>query len=224
MGIFYEEFLSVNIEETQETATLTRADVFRLLAACFYQPEKEIFAEDLVCENLLSAVQHIFPDAVPLAEQLAAALHATRQEELLLDYSRLFLGPFEPLAYPYGSIYLDGQKAVMGDSTLVAKAYYAKHGMEIDEDSLALPDHIAVELEFIYLLTFREEQARQADDPAAIANAVDARRNFVDEHLGQWISPFADKVIKYAETDFYRLLAELTAHCVTTQASMNHHR
>lgn len=213
----------MNVDVTTATTAQMKADVFRLLAVFFYEPEKDLYIEEQVIENLAGAVTEHFPEVAPVAQALMTALHTSDQKDLLLDYARLFLGPFEPLAYPYGSIYLDGQKQVMGDSTLAAKEYYARHGVELDESLTVLPDHIAIELEFLYLLCFREEQALEAEDHPAHANTVDARRNFSDQHLGRWISAFASRVKQHADTDFYRLLAALCEHCVLTQKTIATH-
>lgn len=195
----------------------TCADVFRLLAACFYQPDRDLFIEEGLGENLSEAVGQCFAPAAALARQLADALHATNQEDLLVDYARLFLGPFEILAHPYGSVYLDGAKVVMGNSTLAVKAFYAEQGLGIEDDFHELPDHIAVELECLYLLQFREDQARSSGNVTGIAQAVENRCQFLDQHLGRWIAPFTARMQQHAGTDFYRLLAALCADCVTAR-------
>lgn len=196
---------------------MTRADVFRLLASCFYQPDRQLFIEERLGENLYEAVRQNFPQSEGLARQVAEALHATNQDDLLLDYARLFLGPFEIFAHPYGSVYLDGEKVVMGNSTLAVKAFYAEQGLGLDDDFHELPDHIAVELEFLYLLYFREDEARNSGDADAIAQAVEIRRRFLDQHLGRWVASFTARMQEHAGTDFYRLLAALCADCVTAQ-------
>ena len=211
----------MTLEETLAPTDLIDADVFRLLSACFYQPEKELLAEERVCENLAAAVNKIFPQATENARDLISALRASSEQELLIDYARLLVGPFEPLAYPYGSVYLDGQKVVMGDSTLAVKELYAEHGMELADDFHEMPDHIAVELEFLYLLCFRAQQARLADDAATLSKIKKTRRDFLTRHLGQWISTFAGKVQEQAQTDFYRLLASLCEQCVKAQMELD---
>jgi putative dimethyl sulfoxide reductase chaperone len=196
---------------------MTSADVFRLLASCFYQPERDIFLEERLGENLLEAVQSAFPHAEPLARQLADALRASRQEDLLVDYARLFLGPFEIFSHPYGSVYLDGEKVVMGNSTVAVKGFYAEQGLGLEDDFHELPDHIAVELEFLFLLNFREDEARKIADAEATTKAIEVRRQFLSQHLGRWIVPFTKRMQEHAGTDFYRLLAALCAQCVTAQ-------
>lgn len=198
--------------QTREVLTaLTAADVFRLLAACFYQPEREMFIEERLGEHLVEAVQGAFPEAEDLALQLADALRTSSQEELLLDYARLFLGPFEIISHPYGSVYLDGEKVVMGNSTMQLRDLYRQAGFEVAEDIREVPDHIAIELEFLYLLIFLIGQANSDEE----SNRLQALKcKFLSAHLGKWVGPFAEAVRKGAESNFYRLLADLTEQLV----------
>ena len=87
---------------------------------------------------------------------------------------------------------------------------YHEGGFEVDDDFRELPDHIAIELEFLYLLIFRENQARQANEPESLASVAVLQRRFLNEHLGTWIAPFTAAVRAGARSDFYRELAELT--------------
>ena len=190
-----------------------KADVYRLLSACYYQPE-DAFFEEAVYTQLATALKQCAPDLAPLAEQLDEAARRDGVETLLLDYSRLFLGPFEIPAKPYGSIYLEGEDVVMGDSTINAKSYYQAADFEIADDFREVPDHVAVELEFLYLLSFR--QSHSAKD-ASEKDWGKLEQQFLTEHLGRWAGPFTEKIGKHAGTDFYRLLGELTQAFITRQ-------
>jgi putative dimethyl sulfoxide reductase chaperone len=195
-----------------------RADLARLLAACYYQPGPE-FADD----GLFSAMQaaaSIDSELSVSAQRLAAAFETTPLQELLIDYTSLFLGPSEPLALPYGSIWLTGEKTLNQESTLAAKALYERAGFEIDESFKDLPDHIAVELEFLYVLLFREVEFRHKRNEEDLDGNAALRRQFLDEHLGRWIGPFAAAVRANARTDFYRELAELTELFVRRERSV----
>ncbi len=110
---------------------LARADVYRLLSACYYQPE-DAFLEEDVFSQLKTALAKASPSGVIDAAALDDCFKSSGVEVLLLDYSRLFLGPFEILAKPYGSVYLDGEKIVMGDSTMQALELYRVGGFEVE--------------------------------------------------------------------------------------------
>ena len=107
----------------------------------------------------------------------------------------------------------------MRDSTMAVLEMYQEGGFEIDEDFRELPDHIAAELEFLYLLIYRENEARRNDDPEALTAMAGLRKRFLDEHLGSWIGPFTAAVKAGAQSGFYRELAELTDRFVKMEAS-----
>ncbi len=110
-----------------------RAAAYRLFSLCFHPPD----------ERLPAALRET--DGQWLCSVSIPAL-----DELQRDYARLFIGPFELLAPPYGSIYLENEERVCGDSTADVIARYRQEGLRIALKEPA--DHLAIELEFMYLL------------------------------------------------------------------------
>jgi len=186
-----------------------RADLGRLLAACYYQPGPE-FAEEKVFDAMLEAAAVIDAALAPSVHRLGVAFLAADPQELLVDYTRLFIGPLDTIARPYGSVWLDARQTLMQDSTQAVLALYAEGGFDMDNEFRDLPDHIAAELEFLYLLLFRQAEAERDGDARATEEYAGLRRRFLDEHLGRWVEPFAAAIRAGAETDFYRELAGLT--------------
>ena len=186
-----------------------RADLCRLLAACYYEPGPE-FEEEDVFGSMQEAAATIDPDLAASVRRLGDAYAAADRQALLVDYTRLFLGPIDMLAKPYGSVWLDGAGGLMEDSTMAVLALYEESGFAIDEAFRDLPDHVAAELEFLYLLLFRESEARFRGDAEALAGIVARRRRFLDAHLGRWVGPFTAAVREGAQTGFYRELGALT--------------
>jgi TorA maturation chaperone TorD len=194
-----------------------RETLCRLLAACYYEPAPE-FGEERVFETLQSAASAIDPELESHARVMGREFAARGPDDLLVDYTRLFLGPSQVMAKPYGSAWLDTLALMMGDSTLAVAELYREGGFELSEAFHELPDHIAAELEFLYLLIFRENRARRDGDAETLQATVALKRRFLDEHLGRWVGPFAAAARAGAETDFYRALADLTDAFVREQA------
>ncbi|HEY0884611.1 MAG TPA: molecular chaperone TorD family protein [Ramlibacter sp.] len=198
-----------------EKAT-AREDLCRFLAACHYEPDAA-FAEEKVFDSMAAAARRLDPQLEAGARRLGEAFAAHDLQALLVDYTRLFLGPPSPLAAPYGSIWLSGEGTVMQESTVALEGLYGEAGFELDQELAEMPDHVAVELEFLYLLTFKQNEARRAGEEVAIAAWNQLHELFLRGHLGAWIGRFTAAVQANAQTTFYRELAALTALFVQTE-------
>ncbi|MBI2748219.1 MAG: molecular chaperone TorD family protein [Burkholderiales bacterium] len=197
---------------TPDAAT-ARVDLCRFLSACYYEPGVE-FAEERLFDSMLAAASVLHPDLAEPARRLGAAFAADDLRTLLVDYTRLFLGPLEAHAKPYESSWLTPPVSPEDNPPPAVLERYAEGGMEIDAEFMELPDHIAVELEFLYLLNFNAHQASLGGDAEAAASIASQKQRFLDEHLGAWVAPFAAAVARHAQTAFYRELAALTERCV----------
>ena len=182
-----------------------------MLSACYYEPEESFLEED-VFGQLERALSSLDSERAKDAKSMGASFRDTSCEDLRIDYTRLFLGPFDIRSKPYGSVYLDSGNVVMGDSTMAVLALYGEGGFHVAEAFTEMPDHVAVELEFLYLLNARLGEGRIASIERDRLAGLE--RSLLDEHLGQWIVPFTEAVKKGAGTDFYRKLADLTRYFI----------
>lgn len=195
--------------EHQLERGIARENLSRLLAACYYQPGPE-FVEEQVFDSIFDAAKRIHPELADCAMGLGQDFAAEGHDGLLLDYTRLFLGPNLIIAKPYGSVWLEGASTVMGDSTMEALELYREGGFDVSADFREVPDHVAVELEFLYLLIYRENEALRNADAEALRAKAALRKRFLTKHLGRWMSPFTAAVIAGAQSNFYRRLARLS--------------
>ncbi len=88
---------------------------------------------------------------------------------------------------PYGSYYLDG--VLMSETTVQLGKLYREYGFQTAE----MADHIAVELEFLALLTVLLNQ----NEP------VQEDHQFLLSHLRQWTPDFFKRVEQSDQTGFY---------------------
>lgn len=89
---------------------------------------------------------------------------------------------------------------------------------QIDEGFRDLPDHIAAELEFLYLLDFRALAAHLEGDEMAAAELAELRERFLAGHLERWAGAFAEAVQAGAECEFYRVLADFAVRFIGLEA------
>ena len=190
-------------------SAVAREDLCRFLAGCYYEPGPE-FAEERLFESMLATARRIDPELAEHAQRLGQAFAASKLQDLLVDYTRLFLGAPQALAKPYSSVWLTGQPELMQDSAMELLKLYEQGGFEIDPEFRDLPDHVAVELEFLYLLTYQQNQARAYGDDQALQTVELLRTAFLIGHMGRWLGPFILAVHDNAQCEFYRELAEFT--------------
>ncbi len=190
---------------------LMRGECYRFLAACFYLPKKELFAAENLLANLTLSLQDICPDAAPFSRKMEESFARYTEEELAVEYARLFVGPFGLKAPPYGSIYLDNDRTVMGPSTMETISFYEKEGLARDVEFNELPDHIAVELEFMYFLIYKEVEALKKGDLELAKEYFNKQDDFCSRFLGKWVPKFCGEIKEGTENGFYSALAD----CVT---------
>jgi TorA maturation chaperone TorD len=190
-----------------------REDLCRFLSACFYEPAQE-FSEENLFDSMLVAASRLDPELANQARKLGEAFAAQNLQTLLVDYTRLFMGPIQMLAKPYGSSWLKTSVPNEDNPPPAVLELYNEGGFEIDADFMELPDHVAVELEFLYLLIFNQNQAFKAGKLEDMSSTESLKQRFLSEHLGAWIAPFSAAVSAHAETAFYRELALFTERFV----------
>ncbi len=185
-----------------------RENCFRLLAGLFYFPEKSLFEETNLLENLSESLKVVCPEAVQNAVRIEKSVHAYTDEELQVEYTQLFKGPYTLLAPPYGSVYLDEGRQVMGDSTMQVIKAYEQEGLAKSSDFKDLPDHIVVELEFMSFLIYQELTVLEAKDKELARNYMEKQNSFLNNFLRKWVPPFCQRIKEGTENKFYVSLAD----------------
>ncbi|MHC4592272.1 MAG: TorD/DmsD family molecular chaperone [Planctomycetota bacterium] len=175
-----------------------RADSYETLAECYHLPDDE----------LVMTLRDAARRSDVLAGEIIRSLPALGSTDALkVDYSRLFVGPYELLAPPYGSVYLEDNQ-LMGESTADAGGLYGQEDLHVSLKEA--PDHICVELEFMRFLILKGIEAIQNGDRERARSYRHKQRSFLNVHLGAWVADFAERIRANAQTDFYRTLGHLT--------------
>lgn len=183
-----------------------KANIYKVLSVLYKQPTEEI---EYYLEHLQTSIENVYPSLKELAEQLLTEykLYGNDLTKLKIDHAKLFVGPFDLLAPPYSSIYLNEGRLVFGESTMEALSLYKQAGIEMAKDFKNVPDSISVELEFIYYLFFliRENGEEKYQE---------LLKSFIQDHLIKWVAPFTSKINESAKEDFYKYLANLLVQVV----------
>ncbi len=181
---------------------------FRILSDCFFLPEPGL-SEKL--EDLEFNMTNVCETAVPLIQNMRKEFNAAADlESLKVDFAKLFVGPYELSAAPYGSVYLEDERKMMGNSTLDARDRYRDAGLDTAKTFKDAPDHISAELEFMHYLIYKEIEAFANSDIEMAIAFIQRQKSFLEDHLMAWVPQFANNIIENAENAFYPNLAKAT--------------
>ncbi|GEA59976.1 molecular chaperone TorD family protein [Vibrio comitans] len=128
-----------------------------------------------------------------VSQQCLDALEVQSEEGLEHSFSHLFEGLGEMPAPPWGSVYLDKDRVVFGESTVEYRAFLASHGISLDTGLREPEDQFGLTLyAFSQLLAEEKEHASQ---------------HLLEYHLLPWAFPYLDLLNEKAGNPFYSVLA-----------------
>ncbi len=141
-----------------------------------------------------------------------SGIWANTQTELAADYMRTFFGHGyngHAAAYPFESVYTSEKRLLMQSARDEVLALYRAAGLDKTSNWKEGEDHIALELEFVQVLSTRTEEAFAKADTDEAISLIKRQYGFVTEHLTSWVPLFAEDMRNFAKTDFYKGLAYL---------------
>ncbi|MBI2246500.1 MAG: molecular chaperone TorD family protein [Armatimonadetes bacterium] len=190
----------------QESATTKLAE-----RAGLYFFFARLFREAPTAELLREIVQHRW-----LSNAEEDPQWPNQAEAIAVEYARLFAVPGEQAVRPYESAYCDtltidsstacsayfesepqiGGLAgfLYGPSASAVRAAYLLAGFELDSSAHELPDHLAIELEFMGRLLEHGELERAG--------------TFFAEHLGRWVFRCLEEIRQKTPSRFYRAVVD----------------
>ncbi len=130
-----------------------------------------------------------------------------KERYLDVDYANLFLLHL----IPYESFYKRDDQMIEsgGDNPVLALYNNLDFRVELDKARVVSPDHIGIELEFMYMLTTALKKAFKADDKLGIKEILQVQKGFLQEHLLDWSPMFLINMKREARTALYHDGAEL---------------
>jgi len=172
----------------------THAEHRRLLAVLLCQPDSGVLREEDTRGRIRQTTAVIDPDCAPPALDLPPG------DDLLVAYTRIFLGPGQIPAPPYGSVYLDGKGQVADSSTGDVRRFYGEDGLAVAEDAAELPDHAAIELEYsAYLLECAAEVGESGDG----SRILERQEEFESRFVRTWLPELGRRIEDCGVHEFY---------------------
>lgn len=203
----------VSLDKKMQTALL---DSLAALARLFWGPDPESSRELLQgsflnpFETLESRVEFeppaILADLNDIIDELADenALFQYLEEA----YVRLFINSRAGITSPlYASCYVDGTESnenapLMGLPADLMRKRFASKGLEMSETMHEPPDHLSIELEYLFFLL---KNGWADNDPALLSEAV----SFAGEAMLPWVNRLWERIADENQCRFYPLITSV---------------
>lgn len=106
-----------------------RAAVFNIFTALLCQPDQAVIDSPKVFDVLGEGLKAVCPAGEGDALLLKKEIRKHTRTELLVEYTRLFIGPSKMVAPPYSSIYFGTEYVLMSDVTIWVMNFYERNGL-----------------------------------------------------------------------------------------------
>ncbi|CAG0949786.1 MAG: molecular chaperone TorD family protein [Candidatus Methanoperedens sp.] len=165
-------------------------EFYKILSLVFHKPDREFtsYLRDGFIEDVKFLNEAVVSGFSTFLNENRKKDDEKFYEMLAVEYTRLFTTAIPQVPCPpYESMYRED--VIMGHSTLSVLDFYNRAGLNVIEKFHDLPDHVAVELEFLYYLT---------------ENGFSAQHDsFMKEHFSKWVPKFCEDVKQNDRIGFY---------------------
>ena len=176
----------------------------------------------LISRLMMVEVDETFLDTIENDEDLLALFPNYKEwekrktlsrKELINEYYNVdFTNLFLMHLVPYESFYTRDDQMIEsgGDNPILGLYQDFDFTVELSKARVISPDHIGVELEFMYMLSIAAFNALDADDKDSLCELFQVQRAFLKEHLLEWSPLFLINAKRESRTPLYHDGTELT--------------
>jgi len=191
------------------TKQLARINLYALISRIMMKEVDEEFLEKFESDEMILS---FFPNYQNWEKAKEISKKDLLEQFLNVDFTNLFVLHL----IPYESFYRrDDQMLETGGANPVVQLYNEyDFRVQLDKARCVSPDHIGIELEFMYMLATSEYKALENDDYDAACQIAKIERDFLRDHLLQWAPMFLQNVKAETATPFYFDAASLTLEFV----------
>ena len=223
------------VKSKEIRVALARSGIYRTLSEAFLYPEEELFSRvqtETFGEELRACVCMLFEECrstkswgrlgeiVDLGQSWNWTASGASLEDMQTEHRGIFGHTISkecpPYETEYGNPHIFQQTQEMGDIS----GFYRAFGLERSEEAKDRLDHISVELEFMYFLTYKAAYALEHHGAEQVEICQEAQRKFLQEHLSRWAPLFVRRLGEKAERGFYQELAVLTGDFLAFEAQL----
>ncbi len=188
------------------TEMVTPSEVLELLSSIYLCKPSSDSIENW--KAALAGDSSIFLDDLKSVINGLCTASKEQLEELLWEYTKLFIGPYRLPSPPWESVYTSPQRLMMQEAAGQVLAIYREAGLVVSTSEV-LPDHIGVELNFLAVLLQKTHLETEQKD-----HYLDITGRFITEHLLRWVPEFTRDMENAAGTPFYKAVAKSTRNII----------
>lgn len=211
---------TVDVQTGPVQRALGRSALYRLLSlACAYPSGNRIDAlrGEALTESAIGATKVSRKLAKEL-DRLTTELDNSDPGALKTQYHTIFGHVALPDCPVYEAAYAGSSIFQQASGLADVAGFYRAFGFAVSETDRERVDHLAVELEFMRVLTYKESYARVNDGPDKVRLCRSAQRRFWREHLGRWLPTFGRLLEARVREGFYGKLAPLMRSFADSEA------
>ncbi len=210
------------VNEKKETIKklLTLSQAYQFLSTCLFEPGNwylELLNDKKYMDEVGSCLGAIGNDKLSESfDQVRKGLQNTTLDTLLEEYRYTFGSTTVATDCPPYEMYFTGSHIFQQTHELAdISGFYRAFGLEVSKDDTANRwDHVAVELEFLHFLTYKQAYAIENHGDNEQESCLTAKKKFLNAHIGRWIQAFSRAVERKSPSGFYRKAAKLTSDFV----------
>ncbi|MDO3773996.1 Tat proofreading chaperone DmsD [Salmonella enterica] len=169
----------------------------RVLGALFYFAPESAEASPLVSAFTSDEWQTQWPLPSEELPQLARMFKDGGDDSLTESFQRLFIGPYALPSPPWGSVWLDRENVLFGESTLALRQWMRENSIQFERQQNEPEDHFG---SLLLMAAWLAEQRRHSECEQLLA-----------WHLFPWSSRFLGVFIENAGHPFYLALGKLAS-------------
>jgi TorA maturation chaperone TorD len=158
-----------------------RVTLYALISRLMMSEVDSSFLESIESNE---ALLNLFPNYKNWDKRKEFSLSILKERYLDVDYANLFLLHL----VPYESFYTRDDQMIEsgGDNPIIELYNTLDFRVELDKARVVSPDHIGVELEFMYMLCSAMQKAIEVDEKDALEELFYIQRDFLHDHLLNW--------------------------------------
>lgn len=143
--------------------------------------------------------------------RLSELSHDKAVERVAVEYTRLFIGPGEPAAAPWETLYRQGGGTVLfGQSTFDMRQLLGQEGYQASPEAHQFEDHLGFELLYLALRCARFARELEVEPEKDQALWLQEQASFIEEHPLGFIDVMQQKAAAASSVGYYSELLLLT--------------